>query len=256
MPNGPSRRGPGRGRITSGVSSNTLVERTLEFVWCELPGWRDDPSRPHEEAEERLNAQLCKYVNAASRQRFPMVLFHHEEKQTETRRVDFSALPSESRFVGETFHSIYNPFLVFEGKRLPAPSRDREQEYVTGGAKKSGGIQRFKLGLHGAQHETAALIGYIQEGELTGWLHEVNRWIVALANLANAREEQWFASEQLMAFDEDTGKNAARCQSIHPRVSGASSPRIGLRHMWIRMAQHKSVNKPGLPTAVGTPQGG
>lgn len=239
MPNGASRRGPSRGRITSGISSNTLVEQTLEFVWCELAVWRDDPSRPPEEAEERLNAQLCKYLNAASRQRFPMVFFHHEEKQAETRRVDFSALPSECRFVGEIFHSIYDPFLVFEGKRLPAPSHDREREYVTGGPKKSGGIQRFKLGLHGAKHQTAAIIGYIQEGQLIQWLDEINGWITALANLAAAGEDEWSASEQLTGFTEDAGKGVARCQSTHPRASGASTQQIHLWHMWIRTAGRK-----------------
>jgi hypothetical protein len=239
MPNGASRSRPSRGRITSGISGNTLIERTLDFVWRELPAWRDDARRSHEEAEERLNAQLCKYLNAASRQRFPMVFFHHEEKQSETRRVDFSALPSECRFVGETFHSIYDPFLVFEGKRLPAPSRDREREYVTGGLRKSGGIQRFKLGLHGAKHETAAIIGYIQEGELVQWLDEVNSWIVALAKVATPGEEEWSASEQLMIFDEDTGKGTARCQSTHTRGGGASIPQIRLRHMWVRTAGRK-----------------
>src|SRR5437879_2820115 len=97
-----SRAEPSRGQITSGITSNTLVERTLEFVRGELPKWRDDPARPTEESEERLNAQLCKYLNVSSGRSFPMVHFHHEEKQTGIRRVDFSALPSEHQFVGST----------------------------------------------------------------------------------------------------------------------------------------------------------
>jgi hypothetical protein len=139
---------PDRGRITSGVNSKEFVERTLEFVRDELPKWRDDPSRPGEESEERLNAQLCKFLNIASRHNFPMVCFHHEEKQAMTRRVDFSALLSTSQLIGATFYSIYDPFVVFEGKRLPLPTRDREREYVTGGEFKTGGKQRFKMGFN------------------------------------------------------------------------------------------------------------
>jgi len=81
-------------------------------VHSELPGWRDDPNRPPEDAEERLNAQLCKYLNVTSRSRFPMVHFSHEEKQTATRRVDMSALPIAAVIIGETYHTIYDPFLV------------------------------------------------------------------------------------------------------------------------------------------------
>jgi hypothetical protein len=140
---------PGRGRISEGPITG-LLDRTVDFVRSELAGWRDDPDRAAEEAEERLNAQLCKYLNVAASHRFPMVKFSHEEKQTGARRVDMSALPSGGGFVGETYYSIYDPFLVFEGKRLPTPTPNREREYVTGGRDKSGGIQRFKLALHGA----------------------------------------------------------------------------------------------------------
>ncbi|MGA7896265.1 MAG: hypothetical protein WCA49_23820, partial [Candidatus Sulfotelmatobacter sp.] len=77
----------------------------------ELAGWRDDRDRAPEEAEERLNAQLCKYLNVAASHRFPMVLFSHEEKQTGTRRVDMSALPISGEFIGQTYHTIYDPFL-------------------------------------------------------------------------------------------------------------------------------------------------
>lgn len=234
MANGLSRRGPGRGRITSGITSNTLIERTLDFVWGELPSWRDDPNRPHEESEEGLNAQLCKYLNVASRQRFPMIHFHHEEKQTGRRRVDFSALPTHASFVGSAF-SIYSPFLVFEGKRLPSPTLDRDQEYVTGGAARSGGIQRFKLGLHGAEHKTAAIIGYVQEGEFISWLNQVNDWIQALAKTKATTDDEWSTCEQLTALNQGTPEVVFRCHSTHPRTVNLSSNTICLFHLWVNM---------------------
>ena len=225
---------PARGRISQGPT-DALVERTLHFVYKELAAWRDDPDRPLEEAEERLNAQLCKYLNVAASNHFPMVLFFHEEKQTGIRRVDVSASPKTAGFVGQTYHTIYDPFLVLEGKRLPAPSSSREREYVTGGAIKSGGIQRFKLGLHGARQTIAALIGYVQKGELESWRDRINEWIRDLANDRTVVEEKWSIDEQLTALSEDRALSISSASSVHERVNSAISPQITIQHFWVLM---------------------
>jgi hypothetical protein len=226
---------PSGGRITKGLVRHTLIERTLKFVRSELPNWRDDPARPREESEERLNAQLCKYLNVTSRKKFPMVYFHHEEKQTADRRVDVSALPIDPQVFSSTLYSIYDPFLVFEGKRLPPPNNSkRTREYVTGGDAKSGGIQRFKLGLHGAKHETAALIGYIQKGELREWLKKINNWIRELEGTF-AFEETWNLDEQLADFHEKAAVGIADCSSSHSRIGDVVSNSVHIRHLWVKM---------------------
>ena len=225
---------PSLGRITEGPT-DSLVSRTLEFVLSELPTWRDDPTRGFEEAEERLNAQLCKYLNVAASDRFPMVHFHHEEKQTGIRRVDISALPKYGVILGITFHSIYDPFLVLEGKRLPAPSKSREREYVTGGSNKSGGIQRFKLALHGAQQTTAAMIGYVQAGNCSDWLSCVNQWIRDEVNSIAESGENWSSTDQLVDFKEEIGRRVAVSSSVHARSSSAVSPEVQIRHLWVAM---------------------
>jgi hypothetical protein len=225
---------PSLGRITAGPTAS-LVSRTLEFVSSELPTWRDDPTRSTEEAEERLNAQLCKYLNVAASARFPMVHFGHEEKQTGIRRVDLAALPKYGVILGVTFHSIYDPFLVLEGKRLPAPSKSREREYVTGGSKKSGGIQRFKLSLHGAQQTTAAMIGYIQAESFVEWLTRINLWIGAEVASNETTGENWSLAEQLTDFKEDARLRVAVLSSKHARSDSAVSTEIRLRHFWVAM---------------------
>jgi hypothetical protein len=222
------------GHISEGPISS-LVDRTLDFVSEELAAWRDDPDRVAEDAEERLNAQLCKYLNVAASGRFPMVYFHHEEKQTGIRRVDISALPKRGIVLGMTYHSIYEPFLVLEGKRLPAPSGDREREYVTGRPKQSGGIQRFKLSLHGSRQSKAAIIGYVQSGTLKEWLARINEWIRAEVENQKASGEIWSMTEQLLDFTEDTSLRTASSSSVHPRADGAASPEIKLRHLWVVM---------------------
>lgn len=230
----PSAAVPSYGAITTGVQKNTLVERTLAFVHEKLPAWRDDPTRVPEAAEERLNAQVSKFLNVTSREEFPMVHFHHEEKQGPFRRVDLSANPVAPQFVGATFHSIYDPFLVFEGKRLPAPKGQphREKEYLTGGKLRSGGVQRFKLGLHGAEHEAAAMIGYLQAGTAAEWFARLNGWILELSRVVPPEEESWASDEQLSGFANDTGRQLASADSVHPRPVGSL---IRLRHLWIEL---------------------
>lgn len=225
---------PGRGRISRGPTAS-LVDRTLDFVSAELAIWRDDPERKAEEAEERLNAQLCKYLNVTASDRFPMVLFSHEEKQTGTRRVDISAVPKSGLFVGQMYHSIYDPFLVFEGKRLPPPSAAREREYVTGGANRSGGIQRFKLALHGAGQTTAAMIGYVQAETFGEWLSRINHWIATEAENSSVSGENWSLSEQLVDFREDPSLRIAGSCSMHARIGPAASLEIRLQHLWVVM---------------------
>lgn len=232
-----SKGGTSSGRVTKGLQRGTLDEQTLRFVQAELPGWRDDPERDAETSEERLNAQLCKYLNVAASERFAMVHFHHEEKQTANRRVDFSALPRKAQFVGERYCTKYKPIVVFEGKRLPPPrgDRSREREYVTGGETKSGGIQRFKLGLHGAEHSLAAMVGYVQEGEPGDWIKRVNRWIQELEGTLGFDGEKWSTIEQLVEFTSDKGVGVAQAWSSHSRVGDAISRNIRIRHLWVQM---------------------
>ena len=226
----------GQGRLTHGPQANALVERTLEFVRQELPRWRDRSDRKHQTDEELLNAQLCKHLEARARRlQFP-VLFHHEERQAVRRRVDISAGPTEGTFIGSTYHSIDDPFLVFEGKRLPTPGgKTREREYVTGHSVRSGGIQRFKLGLHGERVEAAALIGYIQNETSADWHDRINQWIQDLTAGLQLRNETWTSTDLLSPLTSDNTLRTAVCDSHHQRVESCASSGIRLRHLWVEM---------------------
>lgn len=231
--------GPSRGRITSGIEPQTLLTRTTEFVYRQLANWREDPKRTEEAAEEKLNAQLCKFLNSRSRRSLKMAYFFHEERQTGTRRVDMSALAAEGAMIGSTYHSHYDPFLVMEGKRLPAPEVSREREYLTGGSMKSGGVQRFRLGLHGAKLPRAIIIGYIQDGQPREWFDRINGWMDQLIAAGEVDGESWAAPERLTAFTEIRGKDIARSASRHPRQGDVASSQIDLDHFWVRMARKK-----------------
>ena len=228
----------GIGKLTSDeIERNALPLKTIDFVRRQLPAWHDDPDRPNEQSEHKLNSDLCKFLNSSrTRSNFPMAFFHHEEPQSTNRRVDLSALPDKPMLIGAKLYTIRDPFIVFECKRLPAPSKDREKEYVTGGKEKtSGGIQRFKLGHHGAELDLVAMIGYVQERSFGDWHHKINEWILELASDTTADTCVWNANEILEPLHEYVTKNIASYQSVHIRTRSKSNDEIKIHHLWIAM---------------------
>ena len=231
----PSATSTGIGKIRSGAVEDSLIQSTIEFVWENLALWRDDPDRPQEAAEEALNAQLANFLGAKANREFPMVQFQHEQRQTGQRRVDLSAKSTAPVIICGTYYSIYRPFTVIEGKRLPAPDPAREKEYVTGGEKRSGGIQRFKLGLHGADHEKVMIIGYIQKGNPQGWKRLINQWILDRAASTHCKNEHWSITEKLPDLIHVSPKKTSRTTSLHSRKGGVVSPNLEITHLWIEM---------------------
>lgn len=222
------------GRISSGIAANTLVGQTIDFVYEQLPSWRDDPDRESVMAEERLNLQLCKYLNSVGRNDFPMVNFNPEEHQAPRRKVDISATPIEKLQIKARVFTKYDPFLVLEGKRLPTPGTGRQQEYLTGRAARSGGIQRFRLGLHGNLLTKAAMIGYIQRDEGSDWHVEINGWIDQ--ELTNPTDPTctWSADDRLGELQPNSLARSSRCGSSHQRTA-STTDQVDLDHLWIEM---------------------
>lgn len=224
------------GRIKSGIDSKTSVLRIIDFVYSQLPYWRDDASRPKESSENKLNLDLSKFLNTIhTKDDFPMVHFAREEYQDGHSAVDISASPKEEVIIGARIFRKYDPLVVFECKRLPTPGHNREKEYVTGLSKKGGGIQRFKIGLHGAKHDIVALIGYLQTNSPSYWFNEINQWINQLCNGTLKDICVWNMSEMLECFEEDSTKGIATCCSTHDRSGNVQSNTILIRHLWISM---------------------
>lgn len=229
-----------RGGITSGVQKDTVVSRTIDYISRKLPAWRNDPSRVVVHSENQLNQQLVKFLDASARSEFPMVRFNHQEYQSGRRSVDMSASPVEPITIDARIYTIYDPILVIEGKRLPAPSADRGKEYVSGGKDHiTGGIQRFKLGLHGGNHHIGAMIGYVQERSLRQWYNQINDWIEKFEQKIFDDSCEWSVGEKLVSFEEHSLLGLASSRSVHSRVGSLISKRIELHHLWIEMNPNK-----------------
>lgn len=225
------------GRITSGIKHRVFQLAIINFVYQQLSAWRDNPVRSCEQAEKKLNSQLCKFLDSRARNILPMVRFNHEEYQTGRRSVDLSASPQEHVSFEAVNYTIYDPIVVIECKRLPAPSSSRE--YVTGPATKkgkiSGGIQRFKLGLHGAKHNLAVMIGYVQKHSACHWYKKINGWISELVSNPIGDGCAWTADETLKALKEDTSRDIYSYRSIHSRTDDIVNNEIELHHLWVVM---------------------
>lgn len=225
------------GRLASSAVQNSLIEQTIEFVWGCLIPWRNDPDRPFAEGEEELNAQFHNFLQSCANETFPMVLFQHEQRQEGRRRVDLSVKPVKRIIIEGVTYTKYHPILVIEGKRLPAPSKTRAREYVSGVEELSGGIQRFKLGLHGKEHATVIILGYLQQGNLQEWHSRINGWI---SDLARDQSDDWANHEVLAAFSHHRGGQKARASSKHPRLKECKTPEIQILHFWIQMISETS----------------
>lgn len=220
------------GRLTSSAVQVSLIEQTIEFVWeCLIP-WRNDPDRPFAESEEELNAQFHNFLQSRACEIFPMVLFQHEQRQVGRRRVDLSVKPIEKIVIEGVTYTKYHPILVIEGKRLPPPSKTREREYVSGREVLSGGIQRFKLGLHGKDHSIAIILGYLQQGTLQEWHSRINEWI---SDLARNQSDTWANQEIMAEFSHQREGQKARTSSVHPRLKGCKTPEIQILHFWVQL---------------------
>lgn len=207
----------------------------IDLIYCLLPQWRDDAERPVRAAEARLSGQLCQFLNSATRHTsFDNVVFQTEvgDPQAMGRVLDLAALPLGCVvWIGARKYTIYDPLVPIECKRLPTPrGRKRERrEYLHSRQGRTGGVQRFRAGLHGGGSDVGAIIAYIQAGTAPHWFGTINRWVNVLRR---ANIDGWTGAEELTDFSANTAERTARSTSSHPRETASA---IVLHHLWVEM---------------------
>jgi hypothetical protein len=212
----------------------TAKVELMEFIAQQLPSWRDQNDRPAEDAETVLTSQLCAYLNSAcyDSEAWSHVQFLPEtrDETKKNRNIDMTAHPRASvLFIKGRRHSQFDPLFPIECKRLPIPADRDEREYVTSEPSTGGGIQRFKFGHHGASHDFAGMIGYIQENDPDFWLEKVNGWLLGLSQEGS----EWSSSDFLEPTGKDSVGRCCRYKSHHVRSGRLND--IVLHHVWISM---------------------
>lgn len=213
------------------------ISSLVAFIANVLPTWRDDPLRPAETGETKLSSQLCARLNSVCRHTpgWDFLQFRREEPdETDGRRsIDLVAGPAGTViWISGRQYSEYRSLLPIECKRLPtpeSPGRD-EREYVISRSSSTGGIQRFKAGHHGAAHDRAAMIGYVQEQDVPHWQTTVEQWI---DDLVAAPVAGWSDADKLALSAHDPVQRVAKLASTHDR--GSEMTPIHIDHLWIEM---------------------
>jgi hypothetical protein len=103
----------------------------------------------------------------------------------------------------------------------------------------TGGIQRFKLGLHGAKYDLAAMVGYIQDYNDEGWIDTINKWIKEFAANPIGDGCVWSDDENLNLYEYDILNRIGKCKSSHLRTN--KKQKIEIHHILITM-RRKSVS--------------
>lgn len=217
--------------------ADTATHELVDFIAQELPTWRDRADRPAADSETTLTGQLCDHLNGAAHRSdvWDCIQFRTEvrDETLGNRAIDLAPKPLDGLLIiAGIAYTVFDMLLPIECKRLPTPkngaARD-QREYVTVQGKTTGGIQRFKLGLHGAAHTCAAMIAYVQENTCAHWLGEVNSWISALAN---DEEPLWSVTDQLQNISASEPNGVTRMNSNHTRSGGSE---IMIEHLWVQM---------------------
>lgn len=209
----------------------------IGFIAEELPLWRDHPDRPITAAETRLTEYLCDHLNTAA---YYSIAWSHVQFRAETadeicngRRIDLTVKPRAAVFFIEgRRHTQFDPLFPIECKRLPTPKeKNRDsREYVTNEPATTGGIQRFKFGYHGAKHNFAAMIAYVQGQSFSHCLAEVNHCIEQLAAKPGS---SWLVYETLQPIHENQDVGISIMKSQVERVNDRNC--CELRHLWVKM---------------------
>ncbi|PCI57108.1 MAG: hypothetical protein COB36_02225 [Alphaproteobacteria bacterium] len=226
------------GSLSAGLHSPaTFLHELLNFIKEELPKWRDDPDRPSETSETILTSHLCAHLNSATRRSsgWDMLQFRTEEADEENkgRKIDLVPAPCNAKIqVDGRNYTQYDSLMPIECKRLPTPkAKDRDKrEYVISQYSSTGGIQRFKAGHHGANHQIGAMIGYVQSESRDFWNKKVREWI---EELVKNKQKGWAKEDLLQLEDDDSTLKLSTFHSHHKREN--SLLEMELRHLWIEI---------------------
>lgn len=226
------------GRLRSDVHVSAEWRLALiSFIASELPIWRDDPLRPKASSESGLSAQLCGYLNGAVRlsEGWDFLQFRREEPDEvlSGRAIDLITAPSGVNiWIEGRQYTEYCSLFPIECKRLPTPTGPKrdEREYLHSRHSSTGGIQRFKNGHHGAAHQHAAMIAYIQDRDVPYWVDTMRTWVT---ELDNDSVSGWTTDDMLQLTSHKTSTGSAQLKSQHCRVGGLDP--IHMDHMWVEL---------------------
>jgi hypothetical protein len=213
-----------------GPSPNALFIMVVEFIKTLLPQFAESVLDTDIVNENGLNSRLSRFITNAADQE----IFFAERESMEDETQGSSPATDIGIFLKVDDIGVDPPIItVFEGKRLTTSlAHKRRQEYVIGHDENGkhipcGGIERFKLAIHGGKHSHAGMVGYLQDGKPDIWREKINSWISDLRS--QPFEPAWSEREHLMP--QITVGRVSECSSVVNRVGSE----LHLIHLWINL---------------------
>ncbi len=223
------------GVLTNGITKDASIKAVVEFISKYFAQFSERVKGETTTSERVLTDKLCKFLNRHASS-FPFY-FHHENVENTEKgnnpQVDIGTVSrSELLQVEDRAYGEFDSFFSIEAKRLPTPGAKREKEYVIGTDKASGGIERFKKGIHGENLKYAAMIGYIQSEDAPHWFVQVNDWI---SDLIATVPSEWNDNDKLIELLTDKkGTILSTYTSRNSRVT-SSGGIITIFHFWVTL---------------------
>ncbi len=223
----------GTGKLL-GPASYSQFNRVVELIRGCLPQFAESVLKEGIKNENGLNRKLCRFVTNVSRNTGLPFCAQPESMEDEANGGSPTADIGVYLLSEDTSHDPPK-ITVFEGKRLTGRlERKRRREYVFGHERGGnhiacGGIERFKLAIHGRHFDRAGMIGYIQEETPPIWQERVNAWISELAGMEH--DPIWTEEEHLTALKTD--EQVTVCTSVVYR----RDDEIHLTHLWIDLSR-------------------
>ncbi|MEQ6122034.1 hypothetical protein [Reichenbachiella sp. MALMAid0571] len=233
----------GNGELSEGVEIDASIKAVIEFIETHFSGFSEKVKGEITASEKAITDKLCKYFNRVAGS-YPFY-FHHENVEDHSSgispQIDIGTLSREEQItVGDRNYDEFDSFFSIEAKRLPTPGQNREKEYVIGHDKPTGGIERFKKGIHGKGLRYAAIIGYVQKEDFDFWFLQINDWIEELVKSSNG---DWLTQDKLRKFVGHTGEQLVKFESDHIRIDlEPEIEKIKLLHFWINLVSDNTFN--------------
>ena len=225
------------GKVSHGIDVDSSIKSVVEFIEIHFAKFSDKVKGELSASEKSLTDKLCKYLNRNAGS-YPF-LFHHENVENFdsglSPQVDIGTISEyEPLIIGDRTYGEFDSFFSIEAKRLPTPGQKREKEYVIGQDKPSGGIERFKRGIHGKNLKYSAIIGYIQGESPNHWYLKINSWI---DELISSSISLWRDDDKLIKLDVDSIRiDKFLSQNCRSEQKGKEDF-ICLFHFWINLIE-------------------
>ena len=212
-----------------GPSPNAQFKNVMEFLKIHLSKFAHTILNANIYNENALNSRLSRFITNAANEEF---FFANSENMEDETKGNSPATDIGIYLKVDGDSGIVPPLItVFEGKRLTNQlQKKRYREYVIGHEENGkhiscGGIERFKLGIHGAKLNFAGMIGYMQDGTPESWQKRINSWICELSR--QIYDPAWSSGEKL-----EQQKNKEGISEYSSIVNRAENT-LYLTHFWI-----------------------